>query len=284
MRYVAGRRAFDERGLAARARRAAGRRRPGRTARRRAAAGSGEHTLTVRRKSCVSGLRPSRISPVRYSATERSSPEKLVRKAAASSVRRSASAASRSPAAQPSVRACSTATCAGRQLEAGGRQQRGGVVEREAQDVGPQLVQPALQPEPGDGDRRVGPAGQDEPQRPPAGGGSAGRGRAAPPARSARARRRGRRRTGGPGPSSSVGESLDEVRVRRQLRQPPATRCRRRRPEASTAARAARPARPTTAAAGRCRRRPARSRPSRGPRRCGPSPPAAASCRTRPER
>ena len=77
------------------------------------AAGRGEQTLTTRRKLCISALNPSRISTVRYSATERSSPEKSVRKAAGSSLRRRASAASRSPAAQPSVRACSPATSAG---------------------------------------------------------------------------------------------------------------------------------------------------------------------------
>ena len=51
-----------------------------------------------------------------------------------------------------------------RQLEAGGSSMRRGVVKREAQGVGPDLEQPALEPQSWHGDRRVRPAGQDEPQ------------------------------------------------------------------------------------------------------------------------
>jgi hypothetical protein len=50
------------------------------------------------------------------------------------------------------------------QLEAGGRQQRGRLVQREAQGIHPQFVQSALQPEPRDRDRRVGPAREDQAQ------------------------------------------------------------------------------------------------------------------------
>jgi hypothetical protein len=51
-----------------------------------------------------------------------------------------------------------------RQLEAGGIQQRGGLVDGEAQRVGPHFVQPAFQPESGNRDRRVRPAGEDQAQ------------------------------------------------------------------------------------------------------------------------
>ena len=101
------------------------------------AAGEGKQTLTTRRKLCVSALNPSRISTVRYSATERSSPEKSVRKAAGSSLRRRASAASRSPAAQPSVRACSTATSAGVSCRPAARSREVVSSTVKAQAVGP---------------------------------------------------------------------------------------------------------------------------------------------------
>ena len=153
----------------------------------------------------------------------------------------------------------------------------------EPQDVGAELVQPTLQPQPGDRDRRVGPAGEDEPHAPSAGADQPGE--VAQDLTAGQlvhvveheAHRRSRA-------VQHVGERLHEVCVVRRSRGLLGLLRRRVVAERPTAERAARSARPTTAVAGRCRRRPARSRRSPGPRHCAPSPPASASCRTRPGR
>ena len=110
-----------------------------------------------------SGCRSS-TSASRYSATVRSVPENSAANRAGSGCPASDSAASRSPAAQPSVRSCSSRQRRVGQLHPGGRQQLPGLGQGELQVTGADLGQLALQPQPVQAQPHVMPGRQHEPQ------------------------------------------------------------------------------------------------------------------------
>ena len=103
----------------------------------------------VRRSiSRTSGDWRSSTSAIRYPATVRSLPENSRTKRSGSGCSASEIAASRRPAAHPSVRSCSSAEPLGGQLDPGSLQQLTRLVEREAQIRVAQLVKIAREPQP----------------------------------------------------------------------------------------------------------------------------------------
>ena len=198
-----------------------------------------------------------------------------------SSLRRRASAASRSPAAQPSVRACRSADL----CRASGRGRRPSAASSVSSTVKRRASARSscslpFQPEAGNRDRRVDPAGDDQLQA---------RGTAADqPGEVAQHLPAGQlvqvvqdeahRRVEG---VEHFGEGLHDVRPAPQRRARPASLLQVRPSVGVRKRQQRRQDSATRAAAGRCRPGRPRPRPSPETCRCRPSPPGAASCRSR---